>query len=218
MPAGCCRLCPKVSPHAAGVPEDTGTSIPSVMATILRALLGPTVGQLFLNSMERMLDTSWQWLNRYLPLGERQWTGLQRSQIWPHLLSTAASFPSAPSLATPGAEPWPWCSSSGRSGWTHPHLQHILNVMKTVQQGLEELLCNSQAMWAHRNQAQAAPCPHSACPSTQVRPVEGCRTPMLPAGRVLAVRQMLAQRLQDTLVPLWAWVAQLPALLQQAAW
>lgn len=57
-----------------GVSEDTSSGVPSVMATTLHTLLGPTAGagRLFLHSLERALDTSQQWLNHYLPPGERQ--------------------------------------------------------------------------------------------------------------------------------------------------
>ena len=88
---------------------------------------------------------------------------------------------------------------------------------ETVQQGLEEPLCDSQEMWACRNQVQANPCPHPACPATQARPAEGCGTPAMLPGQALAAGRMLAQRLQDALVQLQAQVGQLPALLRQAA-
>lgn len=75
------------------------------MATTLRTLLGPTVGarQLFLQDMEQALDSSQQWLNHYLPLGERQ----AGKRPWdtdggPHVTFTPRCSWGSPHLPCPG--------------------------------------------------------------------------------------------------------------------
>ncbi|XP_029888564.1 uncharacterized protein LOC115349035 [Aquila chrysaetos chrysaetos] len=205
-----------------GVPEDTSSSIPSVVGTILRALLGTTVARLFLHSTERVLDMSQRWLNRYQPPGERQ-AGDEAA--------AGLNLVSAGILRHSRLLPLGSLSSDARSRAVAlvqqlrqkqldaPHrraqLRHILDVLEAMQQSSEH---NSQETRLCGNQARAHPYPPPASPGTRATPAEGCRTPATLPGQALAVGRMLAQELRDAWVQLRAQVGQLPALLQQAAW
>ncbi|XP_014805146.1 PREDICTED: perilipin-3-like [Calidris pugnax] len=197
-----------------GIPEDTGTSISLVMATILRSLLGPTVGagQRVLQGMERALDTSQQWLNHHLPLGQRQEEHRagegpgsdSAGGVQPRHPLPLSSLPEDVRIQTLALVQQLW---QDRLDAHHllTQLQHILDLMETVRESLEGPLHESREPWGHRNVVQATPCPHLACPRCRARLPRGSGTPTVP--RVLAVGRMLVQRVQDTVVQA-AWGAQ----------
>nr|XP_021145329.1 uncharacterized protein LOC110359822 isoform X4 [Columba livia] len=78
---------PRGSPRQPGLPEDPGVSDPSVVSTIVCAVLGPRGVRIVFHSMQRALDTSQRWLNRHL--SERQADEARRrvvaitQQLWP---------------------------------------------------------------------------------------------------------------------------------------
>ncbi|XP_065508834.1 uncharacterized protein LOC135999206 [Caloenas nicobarica] len=78
---------PRGPPRQPGLPEDTGASDPSVVSTIVCAVLGPRGVRIVFHSVQRALDTSQRWLNRHL--SERQADDARRrvvaitQQLWP---------------------------------------------------------------------------------------------------------------------------------------
>ncbi|XP_071655647.1 uncharacterized protein [Patagioenas fasciata] len=78
---------PRGPPRQPGLPQDPGASDPSVVSTIVCAVLGPRGVRIVFHSMQRALDTSQRWLNRHL--SERQADEARRrvvaitQQLWP---------------------------------------------------------------------------------------------------------------------------------------